>query len=169
MAPPIGLSSTGLALRAAAAAPYVAATMTTVGWRESFLLAAPVSLLMIGIWWWYATDTPAQHPKVGPGELALILADRQKKTLRPKPAGKPPGVWRAVLAHREVWLLSLSYFAMNYVFYIFSYWFFFYLTDVRGFSMLTSGWLASLPWLAGAATATLGGLWCDRLCRRIGP
>jgi len=158
---PNGMSSTGLALGAAAAAPFVAWAMITIGWRESFIASAPIALLMIGVWWWYATDTPAQHPRVGPGELALILADRRRDA--------PQRVdWKQLAANREILLLSVSYFAMNYVFYFFSYWFYIYLTDVRGFGILAGGFYAAAPWLTGAVCASLGGWLCERLCRRLG-
>jgi ACS family glucarate transporter-like MFS transporter len=163
---PNGLTSTGLTLGAAVAAPYVAYTMEAVGWRESFLLAAPVALLIIGVWWWYATDTPAQHPRVGPGELALIAAERNRAE---NPRVRVKGLWWQVLKDANVRRLAVSYFAMNYVFYFFSYWFFIYLTDERGFSILASGWFTTAPWLTGAACASLGGWLCDRLCRRLGP
>jgi ACS family glucarate transporter-like MFS transporter len=164
---PNGLTSSGLTLGAAAAAPLVAWAMVRIGWRESFLAAAPFALLIIAVWWWYATDTPARHPRVGRAELALIVADRPPV----EPARRSPRrtVLRAVLARRDVLLLAASYFAMNYVFYFFSYWFYIYLTDVRGFGVLEGGVMAMLPWLAGAAGAALGGFLCDRLCRRIGP
>jgi ACS family glucarate transporter-like MFS transporter len=164
---PNGLTSAGLTLGAAAAAPFVAWAMLRIGWRESFLAAAPFALLIIAVWWWYATDTPARHPRVGPAELALILADRVRST----EATGPPrtAVLRSVLARRDVVLLALSYFAMNYVFYFFSYWLYIYLTDVRGFGILEGGLATTVPWLAGAVGATAGGALCDRLCRRLGP
>jgi len=165
---PNGLTSAGLTLGAAVASPFVAWAMVAIGWRESFLLAAPVALLMIGVWWWYATDTPAQHPRIGRGELALILAERRREE-NPAPGPRVAGLWGKILANRNVCLLALSYFAMNYVFYFFSYWFYIYLTDVRGFSILSGGFYAALPWLAGAVCASAGGWLCDHLCGRIGP
>jgi ACS family glucarate transporter-like MFS transporter len=165
---PNGLTSTGLTLGAAVAAPFVAWAMVRIGWRESFLAAAPFALVMIAVWWWYATDTPAQHPRVGRGELALILADRRR---HPEEASRPRRrqVLKAILANRDVLLLALSYFAMNYVFYFFSYWFYIYLIDVRGFGFLEGGFMVTLQWLPGAVGAAVGGWLCDRLCRRIGP
>ena len=38
-----------------------------------------------------------------------------------------------------------------------------------GFTILETGFLAALPWITGAVMATLGGLTCDALCRRLGP
>jgi len=162
---PNGLTSTGLALGAAATAPLIAWLMETLGWRESFVLTAPLAFLIAGVWWWYARDNPADHPRVSKKELALINANRlsTEKIITNRSA------WKYVLKNRDVLLLTASYFCMNYVFYIFFNWFFIYLVDVREFKIMEGGYFAAAPWMVGAVAASVGGLWCDRLCKRIGP
>jgi ACS family glucarate transporter-like MFS transporter len=162
---PNGLTSTGLTLGAAATAPFVAWLMETLGWRESFVLTAPLAFLIAGVWWWYARDNPADHPRVSREELELINAGRPslETDIEDKTA------WKRVLKNRDILLLAASYFCMNYVFYIFFNWFFIYLVDVRKFEVLKGGYLAAAPWMAGAIAASAGGLWCDRLCKRLGP
>jgi len=162
---PNGLTSTGLALGAAAAAPLIAWLMVTLGWRESFVLTAPLAFLIAGAWWWYARDNPADHPRVSQKELALINANR----LSPQQIIANKSAWKRVLKNRDILLLAASYFCMNYVFYIFFNWFFIYLVDVREFKIMEGGYLAAAPWMVGAVAASVGGLWCDRLCKRIGP
>jgi ACS family glucarate transporter-like MFS transporter len=161
---PNGLTSTGLTLGAAATAPLIAWLMETLGWRESFAITAPLAFLIAGVWWWYARDNPAGHPRVSKKELEFI------NTNRPSP-DQPTGnrtAWKPVLKNRDILLLAASYFCMNYVFYIFFNWFFIYLVDVREFEILESGYFAAAPWIFGAVAASVGGLWCDRLCKRIG-
>jgi ACS family glucarate transporter-like MFS transporter len=162
---PNGLTSTGLTLGAATTAPLIAWLMVTLGWRESFVLTAPLAFLIAGVWWWYARDNPADHPRVSEKELDLINANRisTEQTTPDKSA------WKRVLKNRDILLLTASYFCMNYVFYIFFNWFFIYLVDVRAFEILEGGYFAAAPWMVGAVAASVGGLWCDRLCKRIGP
>jgi len=162
---PNGLTSTGLTLGAAATAPLVAWLMETLGWRASFIITAPLAFLIAGVWWWYARDNPAEHPRVGRKELELINENRPA----PESVADDRAAWKRVLRNRDVLLLAASYFCMNYVFYIFFNWFFIYLVDVRGFEILKGGAFAAAPWMVGAVAASVGGLWCDRLCRRIGP
>jgi ACS family glucarate transporter-like MFS transporter len=162
---PNGLTSTGLTLGAAATAPLVAWLMEELGWRASFMVTAPMAFLIAGVWWWYARDDPADHPRVGKLELDLIVSDRPS----PEQAVDGTGAWKRVLKNRDILLLAASYFCMNYVFYIFFNWFFIYLVDVRHFEILEGGFFAAAPWMVGAVAATVGGLWCDRLCKRIGP
>jgi len=162
---PNGLTSTGLTLGAAATAPLIAWLMETLGWRESFILTAPLAFLIAGVWWWYARDNPADHPRVGKKELGLINSNRPS----PEQAVEDKTAWKRVIKNRDILLLTASYFCMNYVFYIFFNWFFIYLIDVREFEILEGGFYAAAPWMVGAVAASVGGLWCDRLCKRIGP
>jgi ACS family glucarate transporter-like MFS transporter len=162
---PNGLTSTGLTMGAAATAPLIAWLMETVGWRQSFIFTAPIAFLIAGVWWWYARDNPAGHPRVSKKELDLINANRPA----PEHAIKDKAAWKHVLKNRDILLLTASYFCMNYVFFIFFNWFFIYLIDVREFKIMEGGYFAAAPWMVGAVAASAGGLWCDRLCKRFGP
>jgi ACS family glucarate transporter-like MFS transporter len=162
---PNGLTSTGLTLGAAATAPLIAWLMQSLGWRESFILTAPLAFLIAGVWWWYARDNPADHPRVNKKELDLINANRPSA----EQIVANRSAWKHVLKNRDILLLAASYFCMNYVFYIFFNWFFIYLVDIRNFEILEGGYFAAAPWMVGAVAASVGGLWCDRLCKRIGP
>ena len=161
---PNGLTSTGLTLGAAATAPLIAWLMETLGWRQSFFLTAPLAFLMAGVWWWYGRDTPEEHSSVGKAEIELINTNRPPPEIAPD----DKGAWKLALKNRDILLLTLSYFCMNYVFYIFFNWFFIYLVDVRRFEILEGGYLAAAPWMVGAVGATVGGLICDRLSKSIG-
>lgn len=156
--------SSGLTLGQAAVGPVVTVLIMEFGWRESFFALAPVGVLAGAWWWWYGRDRPAEHPRVGGAELALIEAGR---------AGAGDGAarlgWLPVLRNRDVLLLSASYFCMNYVFFIFTNWLFTYLVEERGFSLLEGGLLNAIPFITGALFAAAGGVACDRLCRRLGP
>jgi len=159
---PNALGSAGLTLGAAATGPLVAWMATVVGWRLSFILTAPLGFAIAGLWWWYGRDFPTEHRGVGPAEVELIRSGREPSVV------EEPGAWKRVLRDRNVILLTLSYFCMNYVFYIFFNWFFIYLVQVRGFTSLEGGFLAAAPWLVGAVGATAGGYWSDALSRSRG-
>ena len=163
---PNGLTSTGLTLGAAVTAPLVVWLMENLGWRESFVLTAPMAFLVAGVWWWYARDDPADHPRVGKQELDLINCGPAVTGTGCRRQNSLEDVCSKI---RDILLLTASYFCMNYVFYIFFNWFFIYLIDVRQFEILEGGYFAAAPWIVGALAASVGGLWCDRLCKRIGP
>ena len=159
---PNALGSTGLTLGLAATAPLIAWLVSTVGWRLSFILTAPMSFCIALVWWWYGRDFPTEHPGIGAEEVEFI------KSGRVAPAEEEAGVWKQVLRDRNVLLLTLSYFCMNYVFWMFFNWFFVYLVQVRGFATLEGGFLATVPGLFGAVGAAIGGFWSDALSRSRG-
>ncbi|MGB5335375.1 MAG: MFS transporter, partial [Woeseiaceae bacterium] len=144
---PLGLSSTGLTLGFAAAAPLLAWLIIQYGWRVSFLIVAPLGFLVAALWWWYARDDPADHDSVNAAELELIKANRSV----PKAEGESRPGWLRVLKNRNVLLLTLSYSCMNFVFYEVFNWFYYYLVEVRQFSAQDAGYVSSTQWIAGAA------------------
>jgi MFS transporter, ACS family, glucarate transporter len=160
---PNALSNVGLTLGAAAAGPLIAWLTLTVGWRQSFVVTAPLAFVLAGVWWWYARDRPAEHRSVSPAELKLIDAGR------PPPVEAPErGIWRRALRDRNLLLIAASYCCSNYVFYFFFNWLYIYLVEVRGFAQLQGGWLSAVPWIAGAVGAGAGGVLADTLSRRLG-
>jgi MFS transporter, ACS family, glucarate transporter len=162
---PNAVLSSGLTLGQAALGPIVTMLIINHGWQQSFYFLAPIGIIAGAWWWWYGRDTPAQHHAVSREELELINAGR----VAPQAQAGGAGGWRTVIVHRDVLLLSASYFCMNYVFYIFSQWLFTYLVEERGFTLLESGFLYALPFITGAVLAAIGGAVCDALCKRIGP
>jgi ACS family glucarate transporter-like MFS transporter len=160
---PNGLTSTGLTLGAAATAPLLVWLMEHYGWRGSLLITAPIAFVLALAWWLVVRNDPAEHPMVGAAELALINAGR-----RPAEEEGDEGGWKRVLRNREILLLTVSYFCMNYVFFLFFNWFFFYLVEVKQFAAKEAGALMAALWILGAVGATLGGLSCDRLINRFG-
>jgi len=54
------------------------------------------------------------------------------------------------------------------VLFIFVFWLYLYLIQVRGFTILSGGFAASLPWLTAFACTPIGGWLCDRLTEKSG-
>jgi ACS family glucarate transporter-like MFS transporter len=162
---PNALSTTAISLGQAANGPMVTALIVTVGWRGSFYALAPLAFLVAALWWWYARDTPADHPAVDRDERTLIERNR----VTDAQAARVSAGLREFLRDRNVVLIAASYFCMNCVFYMFADWLFTYLIEERGFSLLAGGAMYALPFIVGAIFAALGGLVCDALCQRIGP
>ncbi len=160
---PNALGNTGITLGAAAAGPVVAWLVQTQGWRRSFLVLAPLALVMAAVWWWYGRDRPSEHPSVNPEELKFITGERAAEE-----HAEDGGAWLRVLSDRNVLLIALSYFCSNYLYYFFFNWLYIYLKEEQHFSQLESGWFSAAPWVTGAVGATLGGIVCDVLARRKG-
>ena len=160
---PNGLSSTGLTLGAAATAPVIVWLMADYGWRGALLITAPAGLVVAAIFHWYVRDDPKDHPDISAAELTLIKSDRPASEDAPV-----KGAWKLALKNKNVPLITISYFFMNYVFFLFFNWFFFYLVDVKKFAAADAGMLTAALWILGAIGATAGGFVCDILVRRFG-
>jgi ACS family glucarate transporter-like MFS transporter len=156
------LSTAGATVGAAAAGPAVTWLVVAAGWRQSFLIVAPLGLALAAVWWRDYRDDPAKHRGVNLTELALINTGRAPAT------GAAPIKWTGLLANRDLLCVTLSYFCMNYVFYIFFNWFFYYLTEIRHVPATLGGYFVGAQWMVGAVTAVAGGLTCDRLSGRLG-
>jgi ACS family glucarate transporter-like MFS transporter len=157
------LSTTGTTVGAAVAGPGITWLVITVGWRQSFVVVAPLGLLLAVIWWRDYRDDPTTHPGVNEAEIESIGAERDTAT-HPKPIK-----WTGLLADRDLLCVTLSYFCTNYVFYLFFNWFFYYLTEIRHVPATLGGYFTGAQWMVGAVTSAAGGVFSDRVAARFGP
>lgn len=161
----MGIASSGSALGAALTPPLIVWIMVTLGWRAAFYIAGGVGIVLALVWYWIATDHPAEHPWVNAQELRHIGQASTTASARGV-SGRTP--WRAILGRPDLWLLTAAYFVLGYILYIYFSWFYLYLVNVRGFSVLAGGVYSTAPFLASAVTAPVGGWLSDRLSERCG-
>ncbi len=141
----VSTSLLGSALAPLVLAPLMAAT----GWRPVFLVSGLVGLLGAAAWF-------ALAPAIPRPAAATTLGSQTRSAL-------------ALFRNRDVVLLSLAYLLHSAVFFVFIFWFFRYLTDARGMSLLASGFWGSIPPITAFLFAPIGGLLADRLGRRYRP
>jgi ACS family glucarate transporter-like MFS transporter len=161
---PNGLTSAGLTVGLAATASALPWLIGEYGWRVGFLILAPFAFVASALWWWYARDRPEQHPSVNAAEVALLTAPVARKVVD----SACEKAWRRVLKNRDALFVTLSYSAMNFVFYVVFTWGYYYMVTERGMGAQEAGFLTSAQWLAGAAGAFIGGWAGDYLCLRVG-
>ena len=163
------LGTAGTTVGAALAGPGVAWLVIAVGWRQSFLISAPIALVLAAVWWWDYRDAPATHRGINAAELALIRAQHAQRAERAETQAVTPVKWSRLLADRDLLFVTLSYFCTNYVFYLFFNWFFYYLTEIRHVPSTLAGYFTAAQWMLCAVTAVVGGVVCDRLSAHYGP
>ncbi len=137
-----GIVIAAIGLGSAIAPPFLTAVMTRWGWRIALLSSAIPSLLVTLIW------LAVQEGALPPPVLSPAVASEEKK---PR------------LSSLSFVLLTASYTLQGYVGYIFVFWFYLYLVQVRHFDLLRSAFLSSLPWLLSIVTIPLGGTLSDSL------
>jgi ACS family glucarate transporter-like MFS transporter len=160
----IGIAIGGIGVGSALAPPATAWLMVNYGWQSAFYVAGGLGLLIAAFWFSYATDRPAQHPHVNAAEAVLIQAGTAPG--RTGEAGPVP--WRAIARTPTLWWLVGSYTCLGYVAYIYMSWFYLYLVNVRGFSILRGAFFASAPFVAITILCPLGGWVTDRLVQALG-
>jgi ACS family glucarate transporter-like MFS transporter len=143
----------GISVGSALTPPLLAHLATAWGWQMALLCIAGPAFVLAIIWLLYARDEPAQ----------ANLSEQARMTWRETWASAPK-----LLTNKNLWVLTLSYALQNYISYIFVFWFFLYLVQVRHFDMLEGSWLATMPWLLALVTTPLGGVISDELVRRLG-
>jgi MFS transporter, ACS family, glucarate transporter len=160
-----GLIFAGVGAGAGITPPLITFILLHYGWRWSFWICAVIGLAAGLVWYLVARDRPEDHPWVKPAEAEHIRSGMPKQAALDRGEALP---WRVILGSKDVWALTVSYFAFGYVSYIFFTWFFIYLNTVRGLDLKASAIYGMLPFLAMATFSPLGGYLSDRLTNRCG-
>jgi ACS family hexuronate transporter-like MFS transporter len=84
------------------------------GWRASFIITGGVGIFVL--FWWMATyRKPQDHPKVSPGELALIQADGA-------PDNEKPVKWGELLQYKATWAFAICKFMTDAIWWFYLTW-----------------------------------------------
>ena len=138
-----GLFNSASTLGPAIAPPIVTALMLAFGWRGAFLATGAIGLAAAVIWIGLYRDRPAP-------------IDEPEETSAPPP-------WSRLLGQPTLWAMALGNFGSGYMTWFYAVWLPSYLESARHFSVLATGWAASVPYLFGFAGSLAGGWACDRL------
>ncbi len=132
----------------AAFAPLaLAPLMVAFGWRTVFVASGVLGLIMALAWYFFA-PVPTRGPSTGPA-----LGEQLRASF-------------SLLGNRDIMLVSVSYLMLSAVWFVFIFWFFRYLVDGRGFSVLASGMWGSVPYFVSLLISPFGGVLADRLARQ---
>jgi ACS family glucarate transporter-like MFS transporter len=158
-----GVNSLGMNIGGALTAPLIVVLTAHFDWQGALLWIALPAVMLTASWAWYGRDTPKQHARVKPDELAELDASDLER-----PAPMTLTRLRCIVAQRDVQLLTFSYFCMCYVFYLLGTWSFLYLVQRRNFTGFESGVAGMLPWIGAGIGAGVGGYLSDGMAQRIG-
>jgi len=159
-----GIMWMGSRLGAAIGIPMATVFMGWLGWRFTFALFGAIG----GVWCllfrrWYR-DNPAEHPGLDRADLSYL---EQNADLPSRP-GSTPTPWKRMFTSANLWSFFWMYFATSYGFWFLLTWLPTYLIQRYQISPQASGFYASLPLVAGAASNVAGGALSDWLVRRTG-
>jgi sugar phosphate permease len=164
-----GITHSASRAGAAMAPPIVLLIMLNFGWRAAFFICGAIGLLW-ALWWAFSyRNLPEDHGMVNRTELEHIRGVDASGAVNPPQIHKQMQVpWSKLLSSGNMWAVMCAYFTYVYCLWIFLSWLTTYLIEVRHFTLLKGGLLASLPLWAGVIGDTAGGLATDYLLRRTG-
>jgi ACS family glucarate transporter-like MFS transporter len=141
-----------------AVTPLLLAPITShYGWRTALWVATFLSAA-IGMLWSQLAPRELHSHGASDGPISGMenaVAGVTSPTARP-------------LRSRSFWFLSASYLLQGYLGYIFIFWFYLYLVQVRHFEVLKAASFTALPWIATMFAIPLGGLFSDLAVERWG-
>ena len=145
-----GLFTSGASIGGVLAGPLVGGIAHRWGWRPAFVVTGALGFIWIAAWWCLYWSARRQG----------IVTERDSAA----PLGNEPGAagqtmrWSGLLRLRRVWALTLARFLEEMAFWVWIFWLPKYVVDVRGFSILDTGWLLTVPFLALDVGYVSGGL-----------
>ena len=133
----------------AVAPPALTWIMLRMGWRAMFIGLGASGLLVAVAW------------------IAFHRARRDTsfRELAPTSTTAVEAAWKALVRQRTVWGMMLGFGGINYTVWLYTAWLPGYLQDQRHLSLSRSGWVAALPFLAGALGMISSGTFSDWLVR----
>jgi len=134
----------GAAVGAATSPLLFSSMIRSYGWRVSFWLAAVITAALFLLWFWFVRDYP-------PGQTAS------------SPARRPASNWGKLLTDKNLMLLTLGYFLVNYFEYIFFYWIYYYFGQIRHLGARETAWATTVLFITMAVMTPIGGKLSDRL------
>ncbi len=120
------------------------------GWRAALLVAGSISMAAGALWWRFAPLQLCLSGSSKRQDCGSTSADARSPQARPGP-----------LYSASFWFLSASYLLQSYLGYIFIFWFYLYLVQVRHFEVLRAASLTAFPWVATLFGIPLGGALSD--------
>jgi ACS family glucarate transporter-like MFS transporter len=140
-----------------AVTPLLLAPITShYGWRAALWVATCLSAAVGLLWSAFAPTELHTHETLN-RQAIPVRTDAQKHISSAQPLRSP-----------SFWFLSASYLLQGYLGYIFIFWFYLYLVQVRHFELLRAASFTALPWIATMFAIPLGGFLSDLAVIRWG-
>ncbi|WP_258166196.1 MFS transporter [Paenibacillus sp. PCH8] len=81
-------------------------------------------------------------------------------------ADAPKANWGSLFKHKSTWFMIIGNFGIMFTIWVYLTWLPSYLEKEQGFTLKETGWIASIPFVAGIIGVLLGGFISDFFIRR---
>jgi MFS family permease len=147
------LMSSSQSIGLAIAPPVLTWIMLSLGWRMMFVVLGAAGLVVAAAW-------------IGFHRARMHTEFREEEARADAAAQSTAGAWKALIRQRTVWGMMLGWGGINYTVWLYLAWLPSYLQDQRHLSLAKTGWVAAIPFLAGAAGMLSSGVISDLLVHR---
>ena len=164
----IGIYSSAQFLGLAFSMPILYAIHNSIGWRGLFIVTGVIGIAWAFVWYIVYSD-PQKNKWVSQQELDYIKAGGaifEEELPDEQPKAKVTKENLKKLFTKKLIGIYLGQFAISGTFWFFLTWFPSYLTEEKGMSLTSTGFLSSVPYLAAFVGVILAGYLSDHLTKK---
>ena len=154
---PTSLFNTGSQIANAIAPPLLTILMLTLSWRGMFLVIGALGLVVLLCWLKLYREPNADE--------RLLAGNTESTAQAGAPMAPPSRSWGSLFRERSTWGMIIGCFSIYFTVWIYLTWLPRYLEHDRHMSLMTTGWLAAIPFFVGIFGVLIGGWWSDRMIR----
>ncbi len=137
------------------APPLLTIILISFGWKLMFIGLGLVGFVVTFLWLTFYKEKSNSNIETSDNQ-----SSKDKKNVKIS--------WAILLKHPSTWAMMVGNFGLIYVFWVYLTWLPTYLNTARGFSLMKTGWLTAIPFLAGIIGVPLGGYLSDYLIDKKG-
>ncbi|WP_322922657.1 MFS transporter [Paenibacillus campi] len=166
---PTSIINTGSQIANAIAPPLLTALMLTMSWRGMFIVIGIAGLLLMIIWLKiYRDPTFAEQQLIHAAdhELANSTSPVNSPTSEAQTSATSTASWSSLFKHKSTWFMIIGNFGIMFTIWVYLTWLPSYLEKEQGFTLKQTGWIASIPFIAGIIGVLVGGIISDYFIRK---
>jgi sugar phosphate permease len=150
---PTSIFNTGSQIANGIAPPLLTMLMISMGWRGMFIAIGLAGFVVMLFWIKIYRD-----PSDNMNKKQNTSANAHKKSSKEG--------WFSLFKHETTWFMIIGNFGIVFTVWVYLTWLPSYLVEERHLSILKTGWIASIPYIAGIFGVLLGGILSDRFIRK---
>ncbi|ASK64147.1 MFS transporter [Virgibacillus phasianinus] len=153
---PTSVFNMGPTVAKAISLPLLSAIMLAIGWQGMFIAVGLLGFVFVILWVIFYRDPNAENNF----EINNDNTDQNNHPSRAQIS------WGSLFKYRSTWGMVIGAFGTNFTLWLYLTWLPGYLQTARNMDIMTTGWVASIPFVAGIFGVPIGGLLSDYLLRK---
>jgi D-galactonate transporter len=164
---PTSIINTGSQIANAIAPPLLTVLMLTMTWRGMFIFVGAMGLIIMLIWLKvYRDPTFAEKQAITQNDMAADAAPAAESDAAQLETKTPTAKWSSLFKNSSTWFMIIGNFGIMFTIWVYLTWLPSYLEKEQGFTLKETGWIASIPFVAGIIGVLLGGFISDYFIRK---